>query len=60
MKQLKIAFLDEEEAYLEQLKGYLVRRQEMFFQVKTFQRAEAFLASQAESAFDAVVMTAVF
>ncbi len=60
MKQLKIAFLDEEEAYLEQLKGYLVRRQEMFFQVKTFQRAEAFLASQAESAFDAVVMTALF
>ena len=31
MVQLKIAFLDEEEAYLERLKGYLIRKKEKFF-----------------------------
>ena len=30
MVQLKIAFLDEEEAYLERLRGYLVCKKEAF------------------------------
>ena len=59
--QLKIAFLDEEEVYLEQLKGYLIRRNEVFFKVLTFSRVEIFLEKeQEEMAFDAVVMTLPF
>lgn len=60
MVQLKIAFLDEEEAYLEQLKGYLIRKKEQFFQIRTFTRAESFLESRKRESFDAVVMAAVF
>ena len=61
MVQLKIAFLDEEEVYLEQLNGYLVRKNETFFKVWTFSEAEAFLKEAAEkTVFDAVVMTAPF
>lgn len=60
MVQLKIAFLDEEEAYLEQLKGYLIRKKEVFFQICTYTRAEAFLERAKSEAFDAVVMTAHF
>ena len=60
MIQLKIAFLDEEEAYLEQLKGYLVRKKEMFFKIWTFSASEAFLACEKQMAFDAVVMTERF
>lgn len=60
MIQLKIAFLDEEEAYLEQLKGYIVRRQEIFFQIETFQTEKSFLAMRGKIKFDAVVMTEYF
>lgn len=61
MVQLKIAFLDEEELYLEQINGYLVRRNEMFFKVWTFSDAETFLKEAAgKTVFDAVVMTAPF
>lgn len=60
MVQLKIAFLDEEEAYLEQLKGYLIRKKELFFQIRTYTRAESFLADSKRESFDAVVMTAAF
>jgi len=58
--QLNIAFLDEEEAYLEQLKGYLVRKKEVFFKIRTFTRAEAFEKSCGKETYDAVVMTAFF
>ena len=60
MIQLKIAFLDTEEAYLEQLKGYLMRRNETFFQIWTFSDTELFLKKAKVAAFDAVVMTAPF
>ncbi len=60
MIQLKIAFLDEEELYLEQLKGYLVRKKEMFFKVWTFSKLESFLAGMDQEEFDAVVMTYPF
>ncbi len=58
MVQVKIAFLDEEEAYLEQLKGYLVRKTEQFFQVWTFSEVETFCQVQMQAGFDAVVLTA--
>ena len=60
MVQLKIAFLDEEEAYLERLKGYLIRKKEKFFIIQTFTCAKYFLESKERETFDAVVMTAVF
>lgn len=60
MIQLKIAFLDEEEAYLEQLKGYLIRKKEVFFKIWTFSNAEAFWAAEDLQSFDAVVMTVHF
>lgn len=60
MIQLKIAFLDEEEAYLEQLNGYLIRKKETFFKIWTFSKAEAFFAVQERVDFDGVVMTAAF
>ena len=43
MVQLKIAVLDEEEAYLEQLKGYFVCKNEKFFKIWTFSKVEIFL-----------------
>lgn len=58
--QLKIAFLDEEEEYLEQLKGYLIRKREAFLKIHTFSGAEAFLDCQEHTEFDAVVMTKSF
>ena len=60
MIQLKIAFLDEEEAYLERLKGYLICKKEIFFRICTFTCAESFLEYREREEFDAVVMTAVF
>lgn len=60
MIQLNIAILDEEEAYLEKLRGYLVRKKETFFKVWTFSRAETYLACEKQSKFDAVVVTAAF
>ena len=61
MVQLKIAFLDEEEEYLEQLKGYLIRTDEVFFKIQTFSKADIFLEKeQEETVFDAVVMTRPF
>lgn len=60
MIQLQIAFLDEEEAYLEHLKGYLIQKKENFFKVRTFSCAKAFLHSQKDTVFDAVVMTKSF
>lgn len=60
MIQLKIAFLDEEETYLEQLKGYLIRKKELFFKISTFSQTESFLECQKHTAFDAVVMTKSF
>lgn len=60
MIQLKIAFLDEEEAYLEQLKGYLIRKKEKFYQICTYSSAEAFLNDRKGEKFDAVVMTKDF
>lgn len=61
MVQLKIAVLDKEEAYLDRLLAYLVRKKEMFFQVWTFTKTEEFLEKNRENgAFDAVVMTAFF
>lgn len=61
MVQLKIAFLDEEEAYLERLKGYLVRKKEMFFKIWTFSNVDLFAEKEREGVmFDAVVLTAGF
>ncbi len=60
MVQLKIAFLDEEEAYLEQLKGYLIRKKEKFFLIRTYTCTECFLESREREGFDAVVMTTGF
>lgn len=60
MIQLKIAFLDEEEEYLKQLNGYLVRKKEVFFKVWTFSNQEAFLTVKDTVEFDAVVMTYPF
>ena len=60
MIQLKIAFLDEEEIYLEQLKGYLIRKKELFLKICTFSRVESFLEYQEHTAFDAIVMTKSF
>lgn len=60
MIQLKIAFLDEEGAYLEQLKAYLIRKRDVFFKVFTFSKAEAFLSCKERAEFNAVVMTAPF
>lgn len=61
MIQLNIAFLDKEEAYLEQLKGYLIHKNEAFFRIWTFQNGAAFLEEwQEHTAFDAVVMTEDF
>lgn len=61
MVQLKIAFLDEEEAYLERLRGYLVCKKEVFFQIWTFTDTDVFLKKQREPfLFDAVVMTERF
>lgn len=60
MVQLKIAFLDEEEAYLERLRAYVVRKKELFFQISTFTKAEEFLRRIGEASFDAVVMTEKF
>ena len=58
MIQLKIAFLDEEETYLEQLKGYLIRKKELFFRISTFSHAKSFLEYQEHTAFDAVITIA--
>ena len=59
--QLKLAFLDEEEAYLEQLRGYLVRQKERFFEVWTFTDAESlFKKTDDGMLFHAIVMTAPF
>lgn len=60
MIQLKIAFLDEEESYLEQLKGYLIRKKELFFKIWTFSKKESFLEGIKKTDFDAVVMTEHF
>lgn len=60
MIQLKIAFLDEEEVYLEHLKGYLIQKKERFFKIWTFSNLESFLVSSGQEAFDAVVMTGSF
>lgn len=60
MIQLKIAFLDEEEAYLEQLRGYLVQKKELFFQIGTFTSAKTFLEIGRQGAYDAVVLTEAF
>lgn len=60
MIQLKIAFLDEEELYLEQLKGYFVQKKENFFKIYTFTDADSFLKSRITEQFDAVVMTYPF
>lgn len=61
MIQLKIAFLDEEKAYLEQLQGYLVQKKESFFQISAYTKAEAFLKALKEGAsYDAAVMTEHF
>ncbi len=60
MVQLNIAFLDEEEDYLEQLQGYVIRKKDLFFKIAAFSKAEAFLVQEKEQKFDAVVMTEVF
>ncbi len=61
MVQLKIAVLDEEEAYLEQLKGYFVCKNEKFFKIWTFSKVEIFLdKAEEETVFDAIVMTLSF
>lgn len=60
MVQLKIAFLDDEAAYLEQLRAYVVRKKELFFQISTFTSAEVFFERLSETEFDAVVMTERF
>lgn len=60
MIQLKLAFLDEEEAYLEKLQGYLIRKKENFFKVRAFTRAEKYLECAEQCEFDAVVMTEGF
>ena len=61
MTQLKIAFLDEEKAYLEQLLGYLVQKKELFFQVSAYTKAEAFIKALKEGElYDAAVMTERF
>lgn len=57
MTQLKIALIDEEEAYLKQLKGYLLRKRETFLNIHTFSGAKAFLDCREHTEFDAVVMT---
>ena len=59
MIQLKIAFLDEEELYLEQLKGYFVQKKENFFKIYTFTDADSFLKSRKKEQFDAVIMMAM-
>lgn len=61
MVWLKIAVLDTEEMFLEQLRAYLVRKKEMFFKIWTFTNEKDFLEkSEKCETFDAVVMTAFF
>lgn len=60
LTQLKIAWIDEEETYLKQLKGYLIRKREAFLKIHTFSGAEAFLDCREHTEFDAVVMTKSF
>lgn len=61
MTQYKIAFLDEEKAYLEQLQGYLAQKKEIFFRISAYTKAEAFLKALREGAsYDAAVMTERF
>lgn len=60
MIELKIAFLDEEEEYLEQLSAYLIQKKENFFKVQTFCKMESFQKSAEKENFDAVVATYPF
>lgn len=60
MIQLKIAFLDEEEAYLEQLQGYLIRKKENFFRLWAFSCIETYQECAKNTEFDVVVMSEAF
>lgn len=61
MIQMQIAFLDEEEAYVKQLQGYLVEKKERFFKIDAFTTAEAFLeAAERGASYDATVLTEAF
>lgn len=60
MIQVNIAILDEEEAYLAQMQGFLVRKKETFFKVWTFSKLEAYLDCEKQEIFDAVVLTETF
>lgn len=57
MVQLKIAVLDKEREYLEQLSAYLVRKKECFFKVWTFWDAPAYQKASDAEEFDALLVT---
>lgn len=57
MVQLKIAVLDREREYLEQLLAYLVRKKESFFKVWTFFEVDAYQKAAAREKFDALLVT---
>ncbi len=58
MIQLKIAVLDEDRQYLEQLQAFLIRKKDVFFRLNTFDSLNAYLDSG--EGFDAVLTTEVF
>lgn len=60
MVQLKIAVLDEEREYLEQLSAYLVRKRERFFRIWIFWDLESYERASEKEQFDAVLLTSAF
>lgn len=58
MIQLKIAVLDEDRQYLEQLQAYLMRKKDIFFRLYTFSTLEKYFGCREN--FDAVLTTEVF
>lgn len=57
MVQLKVAVLDREREYLEQLSAYLVRKKECFFKVWTFWDVETYQKAAEGEKFDALLVT---
>jgi len=57
---LKIAVLDREQEYLEQLQAYLVRKKECFFKVWTFWDIELYQKAAKKEKFDVLLVTGSF